>query len=135
MRPAVVEQWIGADQECATRLLRQVRKSRVDVATCGGGEHFDVLADGCSRRARICNKGVRHLIARIDEHAKARRCRQQFVQQPEPLFLRLHLHGINASDVAAWSVETGHKTNLDRIGASSEHDRNGRGCRFYCEGR
>src|SRR5262249_17385471 len=50
-------------------------------------------------------------------------------QETQPLRRQLSREKIDACRVAAWSGEVGDKTELDRVIADSEDDRNRRGCR------
>ena len=62
--------------------------------------------------------------------AIANRLGHQLVQQPQPL--RHHLGGeeINAGRIAARPGKAGDQAELDRVVASAEDDRDGRGCRL-----
>src|SRR2546425_40764 len=89
--------------------LHKARKGRVDVDSGAGGEELDLHTNGRRRGLHIFLKGFSSWIFRIDEYGKARGCRQQLVQEPEPLGYQLVAHGVDAGDVAARSAQAGDK--------------------------
>jgi hypothetical protein len=56
------------------------------------------------------------------------------MQQFRQLRSYLHVQLGHARDIAARSVEAGHKTEPDRVGGRFEDNGNDRGCGFSCEG-
>lgn len=62
-------------------------------------------------------------IARIDENAEYRRLRHQFAQYFELLAAERGGKQTNACDIAAGPIETGDKSQLDRICGADEHNR------------
>src|SRR5262249_49937544 len=68
-------------------------------------------------------------IGRIDKHGNTRGYGQQLAQQAQPLCRQLSREKIDAGRVAARSGEAGDKTELDRVVADAEDDRDRRRCR------
>jgi hypothetical protein len=60
---------------------------------------------------------------------------QELLQKPELLYRKPRIHGGDAGDVAARSVEADDKAIRDWITPSHEHDRHRRGRGFGSEGR
>jgi hypothetical protein len=46
------------------------------------------------------------------------------MQEAEPLRSKLDVHGADAGHIAAGTVETGDKTDFDRVSPDAEDDRN-----------
>ena len=59
----------------------------------------------------------------IDENSDALRCRQQFVQQPNPFRPELEVHRADAGDIAAGTIKALNKSGSQRIGARRKDDR------------
>src|SRR5439155_16939460 len=113
----------------------KARKGRVDLDSGAGGEELDLRTNG--RGLHIFLEGFSSRIFWIDEHSKARGCRQQLVQEPEPLGGELVAHGVDTGDVAARSIQASDKAKLDWVQAEAEDNRNRLGCRLgrECHGR
>ena len=69
-------------------------------------------------------------IGRIDQHSNANGLRHQLVQKRQPLCLQLTREKIDPRQVSARPGEAGDKTELDRVFADAEDDRDRRGRRF-----
>src|SRR5215813_13734874 len=131
----VDEEVVGMDHKCVSPPLHEARKGRVDLSSRAGGEKLDLRTNGRRRSLHIFLQRFSSRILRIDEYPKVRGCRQQLVQEPEPLGYQLVAHGVDTGDVAARSAEALDKAELDRVQAEAEDDRNRRGCGFGRERR
>ena len=87
------------------------------------------------RRLHIRDHGLSLGIFRIDQDRKARVSVQELLQKPELLYRKPRIHGGDAGDVAARSVEADDKAIRNWVTPSHEHDRHRRGRGFGSEGR
>src|SRR4029077_6534989 len=121
---------IGAYDDGINMLLNETREGCVDIAFAAGirGNELDAV---CARRSlNVCGLGLRRGISGVDEEADNGGARHQLAQQFQPLRPeRVDKEG-HSRNVAAGAVETGHETDIDRIGAYREDNRNVWGCRF-----
>jgi hypothetical protein len=74
-------------------------------------------------------------VGRIDQHGNPNRLGHQLVQKCQPLRTQLIREKIDARQVSARPGKTGDKTQLDRVIADAEDDRDGRGRSFGHLGR
>src|SRR5262245_34203460 len=118
-----VEQRVETYHHRVNRLLRKVRKGRVNVTAGGGLEDFDLLPDGQGRSLNIRDKGLCGGKVRIDQHANAHGSRLQLMQQPKLLCPKLSSDKRDTGDIAARPVETGDEAELNWVGAACEDDR------------
>src|SRR5215831_14189305 len=110
----VDEEVVGMDHKCVGPLLHKARKGRVDLGSRAGGEELDLRTNGRRRSLHIFLQRFSSRILQIGEHPKVRGCRQQLVQEPEPLGYQLVAHGVDTGDVAARSAEALDKAKLNR---------------------
>jgi hypothetical protein len=66
----------------------------------------------------------------VDEHGDPHGPGQQLTQEFQPLCRQLDYEKIDPCQVAAWPREAGNKTQLDRVLADNEKDRDRCGCRL-----
>ena len=133
-----IEEGIGADHETAGSLLDQGCECRFELALAACPQHKDLQPEGAGRRLQVSSIGLgENRIGRVDEERNDGFAGQQVMQQLK-LLLRYHAGQCgDAREVAARSVQAGDKSNLDRVGAGHEDDRNRRGrrlCRDCCRG-
>jgi hypothetical protein len=69
-------------------------------------------------------------IGRIDQNGNANCLGHQVMQEPEPLVHNFRGKNIDARRVAAWPGEACNKTELHRVFADAEHDRDRRSRSF-----
>src|SRR6516162_6057939 len=87
-----------------------------------GGENFRLPSPGGSRGLKVCGVTRGSLLVLIDQHGKARRLRQQVVQEPEALGSKVQAYRGDSGDIATRPIEAGNQACLDRIGAHVEDD-------------
>jgi hypothetical protein len=102
----------------------------VSITIGAGIEDIDSPTNGQSRDLQVFDNGLSHRIVGIGKHGKARGPWQQLLQQPELLCPKFSGHRADTGDVTPRPVEAADETDLDRIDARAEYDRNRRGRRF-----
>src|SRR5262245_33532797 len=130
-----VEKGIGTDEEGIDPLAHEVCKGRVDLAAGACVEDLDLQSEGVGSRLHIFHRcfGTRG-VGRIDENGQSRHPGYHFAQEPQPLCCQLRDEEIDTRRVASWSSETCDHTELHRILANAENDRDSRG-RSLCRER
>src|SRR6516165_7226439 len=129
--------WTGTDQQSTTGLLRNVRERRIDLPNSAGVKDFDWYAKARGASPQVCDNGIRILVLGVDQRGKTLRLRRQLTQEFESFAYQLDGFEANSGCVAARSIEALGETNCNRVTASREDNRNGRGRSFgrKCRGR
>ena len=121
--------------ECTCPLLRQSRERCVDLVCGARIQDTDLLPEGAPRRLHVFRSGRANDLDWSD--LPARRSRPSSGISPCSNSNTFDATGaVNARDVAAWSVEAGDKSKLDRVSPSFEdnRDRGGRRLGRQCSG-
>src|SRR5262249_47147550 len=118
LRGTVSEQWVWTDQHCAGSPSQGVAERWADIAIGCGREDFELPPHRRSRRLQVRNHGLSLRTARIDQDRNARVPIQELMQKLEPLCLKPKIHGVDAGDVTAGSIETDDQASSNRIGAT-----------------
>src|SRR5262245_48999558 len=136
LRGAREEKRIGRDQERIGAHLDQLRKGRIDVANGAGIQDVDLLpgAAGGGLNVIQLNFGLK-LKSGVHESSSRRGMGPQLTQQLQPLRLHLGDKRAGSRNVAARTMQAGHEASPNRVGASHEDDRYGRGRRLGRQGR
>src|SRR5262249_22695783 len=103
-------------------LLEEAREGGVDIAFAVGiqGNELDAV---CARRSlNVCGLGLRCGISGVDKEADNGGVRHKLAQQLQPFGAEGIDAKSHARDVAAGTIETGTKAEIDRIGTDYEYD-------------
>ena len=117
--------------------MDQSCKSRLEVAFGAGVQNMELEPEGAGRSLHVARGGLRkRRIGRINKQRHDRRCRHQFVQEPQPLCRKFAAQAGRARHVAAWAVEAGDNSKRNRIAPSEDDDwnRSGGSLRRQCRG-
>src|SRR5262245_21392533 len=87
-----VEQGIVGNDDCIDLLLQNCGKSCVNIAIAGRGEYFDMTPDGRTCAVRFAGQSLGIGAIGIDENCKTPGSWQQFLQEPDALSRKLHVH-------------------------------------------
>jgi len=127
---------MAGDHEPARSQLNHVYEDSIEVTFGAGIEDMEVQPQGMSRSLRVAYLLLGNsMVRRVDQKSHDSRRGDQLVQQFQPLRRNHRAQLGHARDVAARPVKVGDETELDRVAAHFEDDRNGRGRRLCCERR
>src|SRR5262245_20041080 len=124
--PPTVEEAVAAYKQRGGVLAYHGGEGCVDFAAGAGVQDLDWESDVLAGRSYLTQVGFRICsVAWIDENSYAIGPRHHVSQQSKTLCGQLNCKKIYAGRVSTWPTEAGDKTQLDRIFADTEHDRNG----------
>src|SRR5262249_50656549 len=126
------EKALSGDGESVNPLLNQLRECRIDFARGGGTGDYQLVPEQVHRRLHICLLKLGIWIGRVNEEPKSSCCRHELAEQAQPFRAKCIDQMAHPGDVAVRSREVVYKSDLDRVCAHREHDRNLRRC---CLGR
>src|SRR5262245_61866194 len=118
-------------------LVDEARECRLDIAFAASMQDQRLNAECARCTLHVSNLGFRSWIPRVDEEADNFGAGVQVAQPIQPLCPKGVSNKSYSCDIFPGTVESGNDTEIDRIGADRENDRNGCGCSFgsHCRGR
>jgi hypothetical protein len=123
----LIKKCIGANNKRLRSQLDQGRERRVEVAFGACVQYMKLQAEGASSRLHNSRLSFGIGIARIAEQGHDARCRDQLVQQFQPLRSDVDVQQSDAREVSSRSVQAGDKSGYDWIGRGAKDDWYGRG--------
>src|SRR5215471_12405035 len=128
------EKWVRHYDECADLMLNHDREGHFEVPVSARAQHFQALLEGVR-----CGLNVRHVslevrIARVPNQCDRIDSWEQLMQKLDVLWSQKAHKKARTGQVTGRSAETCNKTNLDRIGAGREDNRDRLG-RCLCRQR
>src|SRR5262249_49974503 len=118
------EQRISHDQKRGCPLLYHRRKRRVDLAVVARVKHCDLLPDGGHSSLHIPYGRISDRILWIGQDDYIDISRDQLPQESEPLWPQLLGKVAHTGRITSGPIETIDETELDRVGANAEYNRN-----------
>src|SRR5262245_37494171 len=126
------EEALTGDIESVGRVAPKAGEGGLNFAAGAGVEHSNLQSEGACRFRYLSQRGFGdRSIRRIDQDDNTNCLGQQIMQEAKPLGHNLSVEGIDAGRIAARPGKAGDQSQLDRVVADAEDDRDRRG-RSFC---
>src|SRR5579862_2123350 len=127
--PNTIEIGVRTEDDCTRPLFQNLSKSSVDFADCACPKDLNSDSElhlSIPRALAYCRLDI--WIGRVHEHSDHCGVWHEFPCKLDAFWDKLARHIEYACNVAAWPVETGDKTNTNRVYAYLEYDWQRVGC-------